>query len=158
MPTASWYEIEKAPSIAQILIQQPNLRPGSESISDLIRNIYQREYNIRISNAGIAYVKRLYENMYAVPATVRGVDMFEGDPVEAYPLRDGQILEQLGRYEPGNPDKKFGNLKQMLGITSKPIARPLGGTRRRRRSKKSFKKNRRHIKKNRKTRKTIRKF
>jgi hypothetical protein len=80
--------------------------------------------------------------MYAVPATVRGVDMFEGDPVEAYPLRDGQILEPLARYEPGNPDKKFGNLKQMLGITSKPIARPLGGTRRRRRSKKSFKKNR----------------
>ena len=135
-------EISRAPSIAKILIQQPNLRPGSESISDLIRNIYQREYNIRISNAGIAYVKRLYENMYAVPATVRGVDMFEGDPVEAYPLRDGQILEPLARYEPGNPDKKFGNLKQMLGITSKPIARPLGGTRRRRRSKKSFKKNR----------------
>jgi hypothetical protein len=145
-------EISRAPSIAKILIELPNLRPGSESISDLIINIYQREYNSRISNAGIRYVKRLYENMYAVPATVRGVDMFEGDPVEAYPLRDGQILEQLARYEPGNPDKKFGNLKQMLGITSKPIARPLGGTRRRTRSKKSFKKNRRHIKKNRKTR------
>lgn len=135
---ADHIEISRAPSIAKILIEQPGLYPGLPSISDLIKNIYRNKYDSRISDAGIRYVKRLYENMYAVPATVRGVDMFEGDPVEAYPLRENEILDPIGRYEPGNPDKKFGDFKKMFGITSKPIAKLVGGTRRRsRRSKKT---------------------
>lgn len=133
-------EISRAPTIAKILIEQPGLYPGLPSISDLIRNIYQNEYNSRISIAGIRYVKRLYENMYAVPATVRSVDMFEGEPVIAYPMRDDEILEQTAIYAPGNPDKKFGVFKKMFGISSKPkaaLVEHVGGTRRRRRGKKT---------------------
>jgi hypothetical protein len=150
MPTADWVEIERAPRIARILIQQPNLRPGSESISDLIRNIYERTYpNSTISNAGISHVKFLYEKLYAVPTTVRGVDMFEGEPVEAYPLRDGEILDPIASYAPGNPNKQFGDFKKMFGITSKPIATPVGGTRRRRRGKKTKRSRRRSSKRSR---------
>jgi hypothetical protein len=137
MPTADWVEISRAPTIVRILIEEPGLYPGLPSIPDRIEDIYEREYHGRISRPGIIYIKRLYENMYAVPTTVRGVDMFEGEPVEAYPLSNGEILEPVASYAPGNPNKKFGDFKKMFGITSKPIATPVGGTRRRRRGKKT---------------------
>ena len=144
MPTADWVEISRAPTIVRILIEEPGLTPDSPSISERIKSIYRNNYhNSTISNAGIIYIKRLYQNMYAVPATVRGVDMFEGEPVEAYPLRDGEILEPVASYAPGNPNKQFGDFKKMFGITSKPIATPVGGTRRRRRGKKTRRSRRR---------------
>lgn len=133
--SASWYDRSIAPTIVDILIK---LRVKPPPGDELIRNISGREFpNHRINDAGIRYIRNLYYEKYATPTTVTAVNMSDAQPVMAIPLRDNEILDPIGRYEPGNPDKKLGYFKKMFGISSKPIAKLVAGTRRRsRRSKK----------------------
>ena len=134
--SASWYDRSIAPTIVDRLIQLGVKPPPGD---ELIRNISDHMFpNHRINDAGIRYIRNLYYEKYATPTTVTAVNMSDAPPVPAVPLRENEILDPIGRYEPGNPHKKFGDFKKMFGFTSKPIAKLVGGTRRRsRRSKKT---------------------
>ena len=62
--------------------------------------------------AYIRYIRNLYYEKYATPTTVTAVNMSDAPPGPAVPLRENEILDPIGRYEPGNPHKKFGDFKK----------------------------------------------